>query len=284
MHLLPIDLSHEELLNEKFKKLNSDISEYSFANIYLFRHIHHYQLFYAHELFIKGVTREGESFLMPLEKVSSQTNTEHLIPLLEEVDFFFPISDKSLKYFDSAKFQTNYSEKDSDYIFLKSALSTYSGSGLDPKKNLVKQLLENDTVEARPLTSNEISDALLVLEAWENDRAKEDEADFIPCKEALHHMPILQLNGYIIYVNDQPSGFIIGEKLNHNTFVIHFAKGIKSVKGIYQYLYQVLASNLEDTITYINMEQDLGSPSLRKSKHSYHPDHMVQKWRISLKT
>ena len=71
--------------------------------------------------------------------------------------------------------------------------------------------------------------------------------------------------------------------MHKENYVIHFVKANKDIKGIYPYLYQYVAESLGGDIKFINFEQDMGSPELQQSKHSYHPDRMIHKWRISLK-
>lgn len=118
MHLVDIELSHQQLLTEKFRQLSLEISEYSFANIYLFRKVHHYKLLYEKELFINGISREGSSFLMPTIPFTNYVDCAEVREWLSEVDFLFPIPDQWLKFFDPCAFSFSCSENDSDYLFL----------------------------------------------------------------------------------------------------------------------------------------------------------------------
>jgi hypothetical protein len=61
----PLSFIHHPLLKEKFAHLPLHLSEYSFANLYLFRALHQYRVLrHEEETFIKGITREGTSFIM----------------------------------------------------------------------------------------------------------------------------------------------------------------------------------------------------------------------------
>ena len=55
----PLSLKHQSLLEPLFKKLNLEISEYSFANAYLFRQVHDFEVFFDKSIFLVGKTRDG---------------------------------------------------------------------------------------------------------------------------------------------------------------------------------------------------------------------------------
>ncbi len=80
----------------------------------------------------------------------------------------------------------------------------------------------------------------------------------------------------------KPSGFVLGEELNDETFALHFAKGIREYKGIYQHLYNSFSIKLNSKYKYINFEQDLGKDTLRQAKSTYYPDEMRKKYRVAL--
>jgi len=53
-------------------------------------------------------------------------------------------------------------------------------------------------------------------------------------------------------------------------------------QGLGQLINQRFAENNLTGFTFINREQDLGIPGLRRAKESYHPDHLVEKLRLIL--
>ena len=283
MHLLKVDLSHQPLLTEKFKKLDLEISEYSFSNVFLFREIHDYQLFYKNELFLRGVTRIGSVFLMPTNHFMDHMSIEEIRSHLQEVDFFYPIPEEWLGAFDPNIFHYSYNMDDSDYLFTLEKMRTFHGTHSNAKSNLVKQLLERNRVETYTLNLDQIGPALNVLDYWQKNQDLDfSKTDYFSCKEGVNLINKLQLSGVIAYVNHEPAGFIIGERLGKKSFVVHFVKGNKSIKGIYPYLYQILAESLDEGIEFINLEQNMGLTQLRQSKQSYHPDRMIHKWSIRL--
>jgi hypothetical protein len=280
--MLEIDLSHRVFLTEKFQALKLDIAEYSFANIYLFRATHNYQL--LNELFIKGKRRNGTSFLMPIFPIGT-SSLEEMHKWLAEADCLFPIPEQWLTHFDPNVFDFITTEDESDYLLELQRMRTYAGRHLSGKRNLVKQLFEHYRVETAPLTPEKVSDASIVLNMWQENQALDiAQNDFLPCKEALSLLDLLQLTGLIFYVDEQPVGFILGEVSPSGHFLVHFVKGNKSIKGLYQYFYQALANAIPSTCSYLNLEQDLGIAQVRQAKRSYKPDRIIPKWQVQFKT
>ncbi len=61
-----LDLRHIDALYAPLKESGVFISEYSFANLYLFRTAHDYEVVFDREIFIRGTTYDGARYLMPL--------------------------------------------------------------------------------------------------------------------------------------------------------------------------------------------------------------------------
>ncbi|KAA0259495.1 DUF2156 domain-containing protein [Deferribacter autotrophicus] len=283
-----IGLQHKNILFERFKKVDTMISEYNFANIYLFRDKHDYELCWyngknnSEYLFIKGITYDGLRYVMPTMNLE-EVPKDILRDVLSYVDAIFPVDEKWLDYLKD-QFVFDYKDGDSDYIYTVEKISTYKGRKLHKKRNLLKQFYKLYEHECKPLTDDFVNDAREILDLWiEENNFKKDDTDYYACQEALNLLDELVLCGLIYYVNGKPAGFIIGEEHNEDMFVIHFAKGLKRYKGIYQFIYNDFAKRLPKRYKFLNFEQDLGQMALRKAKSSYYPDILLKKFRISLK-
>jgi len=282
MNCKPLELEHKELLYNRLKTMDTMISEYSFANLYLFRRNHDYRVVDRDgEIFIKGRSYDGKTYYMPTTAFT--TISRNVInALLEESDFIFPLEYHWVEGYGEGYIVTSNLD-DADYIYTVEKMTTFKGRNLHGKRNLLKQFTENYNATTKHLTSDIKEDAIIILNKWQESTGQtKDETDYHANFDAIHYLEELSLCGIVYYVEDTPVGFIIGEELSSNTFAIHFAKGVKEYKGVYQYMYNSFASRLPKKYTYLNFEQDLGKPALRLAKSSYEPDLMLHKYRLSL--
>jgi uncharacterized protein len=280
MQIEPLDFTHQHLLEGKFRQLNLPLSEYSFANLYLFRQIHRYEVLTLDgKIFIKGLTRDQIPFIM-LTDHPAQIPFQTMQKASEQAQVIFPIPENWLSLFEKQLVQASFKEAESDYLYATSKFATYAGRHLDGKRNQVKQLLKEHEVRSEPLLQ-QLEDAQRILDDWQKGHA-ETETDFLACQEAIQNFHRLNLQGRITSVNQEPAGFSIGEWLSMGCYVVHFCKTAHPTKGLYQYLYQDLAQTLEGNYQWINLEQDLGIASLRYSKLSYQPNFLLKKWRLEL--
>ncbi|MCX8026516.1 MAG: phosphatidylglycerol lysyltransferase domain-containing protein [Thermodesulfovibrionales bacterium] len=283
MTIEPLTLKHKETLKPLLKSIGSPISEYSFANLYLFRGVHQYKVIVEDEIFISGITYDRQTYLMPTFKVTKE-KVSILTKKMSGFDCLFPIDESWLQHFDPEVFDFSLKEGDMDYVYYSDKMKTYRGRRLHKKRNLMKQFLESYNHVEFGLTKDKIPDALTILDAWQIDSGlNTEQTDYEPCKEALTLNDELCLCGIIYYAEDEPAGFILGEELNTETFVLHFVKAKKKFKGIYQYMYNSFANLLPTRYKYLNYEQDLDKEALRLAKSSYLPDIMIKKYRVSLK-
>ena len=277
----PLGLGHRELLYEKLRGVETPVSEYSFANLFLFRREHKYEVVFDEDIFISGQTYDGRRYLMPTSDIR-ELGADYLYGMLEGYDLLYPVPEDMLDLFPSDKFDLGFREGDTDYVFETGKLRTYAGRRLHRKRNLLKHFMNDYEHEARPLTEELMPDALKVLRTWQESSSLEREnTDFCACMDGLKHYEELMICGGIFYAEGRPAGFLIGEERPTETFVLHFAKGLTEFRGIYQYMFNSFASVLPDKYRYVNLEQDLELDALRASKSSYQPDLMVRKGRVS---
>jgi hypothetical protein len=282
MRLERLGIEHKDVLVPRLKAAASPLSEYTFANLYLFRANHEYEVLLDRDVFIKGLSYDGRTYVMPTADIRT-LDPARLKEMMRGVDFLFPVPEEWLAALDPSEFEVHFSEGDADYVYTVEKMSTYHGRHLHKKRNLLKQFLEGYRHDARPLTDDRLEEARFILRDWQATAKSEGgDTDFGPCLEALDRYEELALCGGIYYAENEPAGFVLGEEVNVETFVLHFAKARTRFKGVYQFMFNNFAQVLPPKYRYLNLEQDLDKENLRVFKSSYLPDAMLRKARVRL--
>jgi len=275
-----LGLHHKDLLYQRLRAITVPLSEYAFPNLYLFRGNHDYEVIEDKEVFVRGTSYDGHLYLMPTADVRS-LDMGYLKDMMQEVDFLFPVPEEWLSVFNPDEFAISFAEGDADYMYTVEKMSTLHGRHLHKKRNLLKQFLDRYKHEALPLTNDRLDQARSILDDWvATSGMKPEDTDFGPCREALDRYEELVLCGGIYYADDEPAGFVLGEELNEDTYVLHFAKARTKFKGVYQYLFNNFAKILPPKYKFLNLEQDLNKENLRIFKSSYVPDILLRKARV----
>jgi len=284
MKLETVDFQHRELLMESFRNLNLPVSDYTFANVYLFRKISNYEFLTTDcGLFVSSVNKQGQRCIMPLNDLRS-CDLQTFNDLLGEESIFFPIPQEWLFVFPAENFVITSDESESDYIYLTENMAAFKGKQYTRHRNHLNQFLSSYRNSDEPVSLNNLPAAMSVLREWQGDsELSSDKTDFEQCNEALQKISALALWGTLYYIDHEPAGFIIGEGLNTNTFCLHFAKASKKYHGIYEYMFNDTAKKLQDQYKYLNFEEDMGNKNLRRTKDSYGPELLLKKYRVSLK-
>jgi uncharacterized protein len=272
---IAVSLALRPLLHPMFQRLAEGISEFTFANIYLFRSAHQYRFsrLVDGSLVILGEDGAQRFFMSPFglpeKPLLNQLMHDHgrmkcvsttQKPLLQDMGF------------------TVVEDRDNfDYLYLRQELAELTGRKFQKKRNLIKAFVNNYHYEGRPLLDEYLPDALSILEAWRKEH--DSLGDYLAAKEALEKSEELQLCGGIYYADGEPAAYSLGEELACGTsFVIHFEKALNRYKGLYQFINQAFASIISDPYTTLNREQDLGQEGLRHAKLSYRPTGFVVKF------
>jgi hypothetical protein len=275
-----LTINHQELLRDRLKSMSFEISEYTFASLYLFRDKHNYRVIFDDEIFISGTTYDGINYIMPLFDLS-KSDSEYVSRMSGKFGMLFPIPEEWLSALDPGVYDFSVNDNDSDYIHTVNKMINFSGKHLHGQKNLLSRFTDTYHHERFPLAAGRLTDAMKILNSW-NKTASEN-TDYRECMEAIDLYEKLNLCGGIFYADHEPAGFIIGEELNDKTFVLHFVKGRREFAGVYQYMFNSFAKIMPSKYCCFNLEQDLGLDSLRNAKMSYKPERMIRKYRVSLR-
>lgn len=279
-----VDLKHLPCLTDRFHQMNLQISDYTFANVYLFRKTSHYEFLTTDcGLFVSGQNKQKQRYIMPLNDPHG-CDMQTFKDLLGRQNFFFPIPEEWLSCFPKDKFVISCDDNESDYIYLTENMANFKGKQYTRHRNHLNQFLSTYVPKGETISTKNFQDALRVLREWQDDsRTGPDKNDFEQCREALQKISELALWGTIYYINGNSAGFIIGEALNHDTFCLHFAKASKKYHGIYEFMFNDTAKRLQSQYKYLNLEEDMGNKNLRRTKSSYGQELLLKKYRISIK-
>jgi hypothetical protein len=269
------------LLHPLLQQLRDGISEFTFANLYLFRRDHHYRVARLPDglIILAGRDNDIPFFMSPFGLPEGDV----LETLLQECGSMKCVSEPQAKELISLGLDVKEDRNNFDYLYLRNDLAKLAGRKFSKKRNLVKAFINTFPCEGRPLLEEHVSAALEILEQWHDGR--DSPGDYGAAREALERMEELQLCGGIYYSEGRPIAYSLGEEIMQGTsFVIHFEKALAGYKGLWQFINQSFASILPGHYTYINREQDLGSDGLRAAKHSYKPVGFVKKFRATILT
>jgi uncharacterized protein len=279
-----VDFQHRALLVECFRSLNLQISDYTFANIYLFRKISNYEFLTTDcGLFITGCNRQEKHYIMPLNDLRA-CYQETFMDLLDKHKSFFPIPEEWLSFFPADKFILTCDEGEADYLYLTEKMASFKGGQYTRHRNHLNQFFSSYDPEAQTIGPDNTPQAMTLLQDWQDDSGLAlNKTDFQQCREALEQMSGLALWGTIYFIENEPAGFIIGEPLNTDTFVLHFAKALIKYHGIYEFMFNDTAKRLLPQYRFLNLEEDMGNKNLRRTKGSYGPEVLLKKYHVSLR-
>ena len=280
--LKPIDLSMRSILHPRLSLLPDGISEYTFAGLYLFRATYNYHVGVVDKntLLIHGTKDHVSFFMLPC---GVPDDDALLLELFERYDQLKNVPESLLESrrerFERLGLSVVEDRDNFDYLYLRRDLAELTGKKFHKKRNHVNAFVNTYRYQQCRLHGPRIDDAMRVLNEWFATR--EDKTDYAATVEALERYDELGLRGYIVYVDDTPAAFAIGEPLmKGRSFVVHFEKAHDGYRGIYQFVNKSFAATLPRHYTYINREQDLGDEGLRQAKMTYRPVGFVKKYRI----
>ena len=173
-----------------------------------------------------------------------------------------------------------------DYICLREKIIALEGKEMRPKRQHLYQFPRfYPNHQYRPLEPSLFPECLQLLQQWSDNAeaighlqgadSKVMERESI--SQVFDNWERFGAIGGALFVDDKMVAFTYGVPINGNTFDLCVEKGDINYKGVYTVVRHEFMQQIPEQYTYVNLEEDLGLPGLRRAKSSYHPAYQIQK-------
>ncbi len=289
-----LTLEDRDQLHSMLKAYNPQTSELTFVNLYIWRHYYQFTWTRFEDWLLIISQRDDHTFALPPIGPSNRSDVTQRLLLWMRDDLGVPdpvIARADQRIVDELGENQNFSitpnRDDFDYVYLSESLGKLAGRKYSKKRNHINQFLKNNTYTYNPLSADLVPGCLALAEVWCEQRLCEEDIslthEFCGIRDALDNFETLQIEGGAIIIDGKIQAFALGEVLNDDTAVVHIEKANPEYHGIYPMMTREFsAQRWLGAVGYINREQGVGEPGLRRAKKSYYPDHMVDKYEIRL--
>jgi hypothetical protein len=269
----------KSLLDLLLDEMQPEISELTFTNLFVWNSSEPTQLSGLDETVLLQRKRlpDGKTFFLP------PLGKQHLGSMVEALRKpnlgnyqrlpLYGLTLQQAQLLSEEGVQIESDRDDWDYVHLTSELADLAGDRYHPKRNLIARCLSNYKCRYVSIGPSEINECLQLQTRWCSLRncsmVPGLEAENMAIRTAFENYDYLGITGGVVYVDDKLEAFTLAEKLNRDTAVIHFEKANPEIEGLYQVINQWFCKEALGNFKFVNREQDLGIPGLRKAKGSY---------------
>ena len=298
MKFKDINIDSIKELQPYFEIVDYEACEYCFTTLYMWQHVYKTGYFIGDDFAVIMAEYEGNSFsILPLAKKDKLPQViDYIIKHFEDnnrkICFRGITKDvvETLKNLYPEKFEYIEERDLFDYIYDGESLRTLAGRKNQKKRNHINAFLKDyeGRYSYKLLDEEDFDDCLELLKIWASNKEENNEFDEGMDDESVGIKKIFNNYKYLkerlkiagVYVDNKLEAFTMGELINSNMALIHIEKANPNIRGLYPYINQQFILNEFENVEFVNREEDLGIPGLRKAKLSYHPVKFVEKYTV----
>lgn len=169
-----------------------------------------------------------------------------------------------------------------DYVYDRRQQETLSGKKMQKRRNHFHAFLKQyeGRFVYRQLDESTREDVYAFLRYWQSFKDVDDSisAEDTGIHLLLEHIKELPIEGGCIYIDGRLEAFNIASRLSKDMIQIHVEKANREIRGLYIAILKLYLETLEEDIMYVNREDDMGLPKLRKAKTDMQPVCKIQKF------
>lgn len=263
-------------INNLKKNTENKLSSYTFSNLFIWQYATDWNFFEMSDHLVIW-HMDGDENLIFFEPIGH--DSPKIIKELKE-NFkqakFMRLCENTANILAKENIICEYDPNNSDYIYTAKDMIFLEGRNYDAKRNHIKKT-SHYNYNYEQINSSNIQECINFMEYWISTRDNKEDffKENIAINTAFENFDVLKLYGGILRIDNKIAAFTFGE-IFEETLIIHVEKGDINFKGIYQTIFNEFAKDAASNLKYINRQQDLGIPGIRKAKLSYHPHSMIK--------
>ena len=289
-----LTIDKKEYINEFLKKYESENSELTFTNLFMWRKSFNVEYAVISDMLVIISHHKGAPYYVyfPIGNGDYKEALDEIMKHFDEKNekFLLRISDETeIKKLNEAYpnlFEIKEDIDSNDYVYNVSDLETLKGKKYHSKRNFINRFKNKYKFTYEKMTPDMKDECMTLFKKWYDERKDEIkgvEEHLEAVGELLNNWERLDIKGGCIKVDGKMIAFSFGEALTSETAVIHLEHADTSYDGAYPMMNNAFIENEWKSFLYVNREEDMGLEGLRKAKQSYYPCRMVRKYTAKLK-
>ncbi len=298
IELHDITIDKKDLLNRYLRLRHNGAAELSFTNIFMWRKS--YDMKYAitdDMLCTTAVYSDGEPrcFSFPIGFIDENGNERDIRSAVTEIiDGFHSRGERPILRFSGERAVERLNEcfpdmfeiaeeRDAfDYVYRVEDLVKLSGKRYHGKKNHVNRFKKlYPDFEYCSLGKENADECLELFKSWRSNKEVESEGlddEYEAIDELLKNIDALGVTGGGLRVGGRLVAFSFGEALDKNMVLIHLEHADNAFEGAFSAMNQQFLEHEWQDFEFVNREEDMGIPGMRRAKESYHPVNLIKKY------
>ena len=288
----PLKESDLDLLKKYLPQYGDGDCDLSLVSLFsrgIHHHFRYFELEDSHLVLERQVGRDSfPAFVMPIGKEETPPS------LFEALDHYARQNHRPLRFygrtdsmapilskaFPNRKLLIEDNPDRWDYVYACSDFVELPGSHFHSKRNFVKRFYKAcPDAQFEVYTKDRFKDCMAFLNDWYSGREMNEGLleEKAAIEKVLTHWEALPVYGGILQEHGRILGLTYGARSASDILAVHIEKATRDVPGAYPALSQTFAKSLPLCIEYLNREEDLGIPGLRKAKQDWHPITQLKK-------
>lgn len=248
-------------------------SDYLFSYIYMYNKLYKLKIAESNGTAIIRSDMDTACFYLPLGNV--RHGIEAVLEYCGKNDtspVFAKIPQDYTAVFKNFGFTVEEDRDSFDYIFRNSDFIGYEGKELRNQRNNLSSYLRTFLPEFDERVEMYIDECKAFTLKYHNTEDKLE-----PTYKMLDNIAEFNLKGGVVIENDEVVAFCLYEKVSDDMAQSHVELTNNYHRGVHAYLISELAKRMN--VEYINKEDDMGLPGLRRFKEKYNPCSMLKKYK-----